>query len=165
MPMELGTARDLTRAYPMLKMKFWTGLAREIVPRHQWRRNRRTKLRKWGPQLRNLYELFRDGVIDDAILSPQGGRVSPWKFLPEEPARSGEAARKPHAHIGRVATMALIRRFMQRAATEFPGGIMLNSTGFSVEESFVEFVKTHKAMGSTHDDMVKAWEAMQAITT
>lgn len=135
-------------------------LAREIVPRHCWRRNRRTKLKKWGRTLRNLYELFRDGVIEDAMVNTHGRRtvVSPWRFLPKD------AGSPPVMQVGRIQTMALIRRFMQRAAKEFPGGIVLNDSGFSVEESFVEFVKTHRAMGSSHDDMVKAWAAIQSIT-
>jgi hypothetical protein len=136
-------------------------LAREMVPRHCWRRNRRTKLRKWGRTLRNLYELFRDGVIEDAMVNPHGGRTSPWKFLPSSKSGSGPTG---HTDVGRVQTMALIRRFMQRAAKEFPGGIVFDTLGLHIEESFVEFVKTHRAMGSSHADMVKAWAAIQSIT-
>jgi hypothetical protein len=163
--MELGTARDRTLA----------GLAKELDNLEGWAADKAEAAAKkvfsiphaYGVSMRDLYQLFRDGVIDDAISGgafiSHGGRtfVSPWRFLPKDGGRAGD---RSATHVGRVQTMALIRRFMQRAAKEFPGGVVLNDSGFCVEEPFVEFVKTHRAMGSSHDDMVKAWAAMQSIT-
>ena len=109
--------------------------------------------------MRNLYELFRDGVIDDAIkgngkTKVDGTHISPWNYLPEKTE-----------HVGRVQTIALIRRFMQKASKEFPQGIVLNKSGFKVSDDFVVFTKTHKEMGTSHEDMVKSWEAMSSMTT
>ena len=103
--------------------------------------------------VRNLYEMFRDGVLDDAIAQHDSGedcpKVTPWQYLP------------PKTPAGRLQTMAMIRRFMDQASKEFPGGLVLNAKGFKVEKSFVEFIKTHREMGSSHNDMVKAWSALR----
>lgn len=116
---------------------------------------------------RDLYQMFRDCVLDDAInhgvatFISQGGRrfLSPLKYLPND--SSGRKSNR--LHVGRVQTMGLIRKFMERAAAEFPDGFICNRSGLSVDEAFIEFIKTHRAMGSDHDAMVKAWRAMRSM--
>lgn len=102
--------------------------------------------------MRNLYEQFRDGVIEDVIagLIPQGGSMSPYDFLSKDGAK----------HIGRLQTIALIRRFMHRIAIDLPGAFYLKERALHVEPTFPEFAKTHKEMGSNSEEMRAAWVAM-----
>lgn len=110
-----------------------------------------------GLMMRDLYELFRDGVIEDALAKRnlQGGSttVSPWQYVTKDNKRN----------VGRLQTLALVRRFMAQCADEYPGGISIKGTSFIIEDGFLSFVETHREMKSTNADMVKAWAAMQDI--
>lgn len=115
---------------------------------------------EWWPVTRNLYEMFRDSVIADAIertgatFIAQGGRtaISPWQYIPED----GD-------HIGRNQMMALLRRFMRKAGEEFPEGIVRDRSGFWMDDAFIEFAKTHRELGTDIVTMRKAWKAMRSI--
>lgn len=106
--------------------------------------------------MRDLYMMFRDGIVEDAMLNLHGGRngesKSAWHYIP-----------KQAHHVGRNQTMALIRRFMKQCCADFPGGFVLNGNSITVEPVFLEFVKTHKEMGTPPDELIKAWSTMHAI--
>lgn len=111
--------------------------------------------------VRNLYELFRDGLLDDAVSEqaidasiPYGGRVtvSMWALIPV----TGES-------MGRMQTAALVRRFLTHMQRDFAGGVVASAGGFCLEPHFVDFIRTHRKMGSTHKQMVMAWDAMSGV--
>lgn len=98
---------------------------------------------------RDLYQVFRDGILEDCIRFGMT-EVELWKMVPKE-------------NIGRLQTMASLRKMANRMHKEFPGAITWKAGKMTITQELIEFSKTHREMGSTEQEAIAAWRAMQSI--
>lgn len=95
-----------------------------------------------------LYDLFCEGIFRRAV---KGHRTfGEWKLIPAQ-------------HIGRQASVTLIRKMLRKMEREYPGAFTRKRGTFEITEEFAEFIGTHLDMGSTSEEMVNAWSAMRSM--
>lgn len=98
---------------------------------------------------RNLYQMFRDSLLEDCIRSGIY-EVELWRSVPKE-------------NIGRLQTVSLIRKMASRMSREFPGALTLSGGKLKISHELVDFSKTHRDLGSSEDEAIQAWQAMQSM--
>lgn len=101
-------------------------------------------------RVRDLYQLFRDGILEDAARFSITS-IEVWKMVPKQ-------------NIGRLQTVAGIRKMVARMQAEFPKGIVWKSGRMVVSDELMQFAKTHRELGSTEQEAIEAWRAMQDLT-
>lgn len=98
---------------------------------------------------RDLYQTFRDGILEDCARFNLT-EVELWKMVPKE-------------NIGRLQTMAGLRKLANRFQKEFPGAITWRAGRLGISIELIEFAKTHRELGSTEQEAIEAWRAMQTL--
>jgi hypothetical protein len=105
-----------------------------------------------SPRNLDLYNIFRSAIIADALEHPT--MVSTvWNYIPDL-----------RGSISRMQCASLIRNMMRDLSKDFPGGVRISKGVMGYHPDFVDFLRTHHAMGSSIEDMVAAWNAMRGIT-
>ena len=99
---------------------------------------------------RDLYALFRDGVLQDFILHDKTV-IDLFKFVPNR------------HHLGRLEALTLMRKMASAMAREFPGGVKAHKQNLHITPDFLVFARTHFSMESTAEEAAKAWLAIKEI--
>lgn len=100
-------------------------------------------------RVRSLYQSFRDGLVEDCVRHNKPN-IKLFGLIPS-------------ANMGRLHTLAVMRKMASQMAREFPGGIVHNKGHVSFTPEFLLFAKTHIGMDHTAEDAAKAWQALKGI--
>ena len=98
----------------------------------------------------DLYGMFHNEVLKLATVTPEFD-CDVWEFL-------------PIVNIGRMQTVALIRKFMKQMSDDYPTGVTRKNGRFQITPMMVEFHKTHEDMGSSYQERIGAWKAMIGLS-
>lgn len=99
----------------------------------------------------DLYRLFRAGLTGYAVQEDGPFTFDVWSGVSKTD------------NVGRKTTSALLRQFFHHMKREFPGGAKVKGGKLHISRELAVFLRTHEQIGSTEEEAIEAWAAMQSI--